>query len=214
MRQAYLCGDPYLAFAQQAGAVPQDATKETHRQEREQFKVSALAVQYGMGPKSLAVRLGVTFPRALELLRLHKATYPTYWRWSREVGRHAREEGRLQAAFGWPLHVGPKTKPRTVKNFPLQANGSEMLRLACCVLTEAGVRVGAPVHDALLVEAPANDIDQVILKCRGAMEWASRQVLKGFTLRTDAKVVRHPDRYLDPRGVAMWDTVLGLLGPV
>jgi hypothetical protein len=34
-----------------------------------------------------------------------------------------------------------------------------MLRLACCLATERGVRVAAPIHDALLVEAPIEDLD-------------------------------------------------------
>jgi hypothetical protein len=60
MLGAYLSGDPYLSFAKQAGAVPTDATKESHRFERDQFKSCALAVQYGMGEDSLAIRLGAT----------------------------------------------------------------------------------------------------------------------------------------------------------
>src|SRR6266404_5874046 len=48
MQAAYLSGDPYLAFAKQAGAVPPDATKETHGPTRELFKQCVLAVQYGM----------------------------------------------------------------------------------------------------------------------------------------------------------------------
>jgi len=54
MQSAYLSGDPYLTFAQQAGAVPPSATKKTHGAEREQFKACALAVQYGMQSESLA----------------------------------------------------------------------------------------------------------------------------------------------------------------
>jgi hypothetical protein len=76
MLEAYLSGDPYLAFAKQAGAVPPDATKESHREERERFKQCALGVQYGMGAKSLAGRLGVPVPQARELLSLHRRTYP------------------------------------------------------------------------------------------------------------------------------------------
>ena len=38
MKLAYASGDPYLAFAKQAGAVPADATKASHKKEREQFK--------------------------------------------------------------------------------------------------------------------------------------------------------------------------------
>jgi DNA polymerase I len=48
MCTAYLSGDPYLTFAKQAGAVPADATKDTHKGERELFKTCALGVQYGM----------------------------------------------------------------------------------------------------------------------------------------------------------------------
>jgi len=54
MMAAYESGDFYLSFAKQAGAVPKDATKESHFRERSQFKVCALAVQYGTGPKSIA----------------------------------------------------------------------------------------------------------------------------------------------------------------
>src|SRR5262249_62421911 len=38
MQDAYRSGDPYLAFAKQAGAVPRDASKETHGPTRELFK--------------------------------------------------------------------------------------------------------------------------------------------------------------------------------
>ena len=57
MMEAYRSGDPYLAFAVQAGAVPQGATKRSHKVEREQFKACVLAVQYGMGEISLAQRI-------------------------------------------------------------------------------------------------------------------------------------------------------------
>ena len=44
-----------------------------------------------------------------------------------------------------------------------------------------------------------------------AMAEASRAVLAGFELRTEAKVVRWPDRYMDKRGRQMWDTVSQLV---
>jgi hypothetical protein len=62
-------------------------------------------------------------------------------------------------------------------------------------------------HDALLIEAPVEEIEQAVAEC----QWASSLVLNGFRLRTDAKVVRYPDRYMDPRGQRMWNTVFGLL---
>ena len=93
----------------------------------------------------------------------------------------------------------------------MQANGAEMLRLACCKLTEDGVRVCAPVHDALLIEAADADIEQTVQQCQQAMAWASRQVLLEFALRTEVKIIWYPDRYMDKRGRAMWQEVIGLL---
>ena len=40
---------------------------------------------------------------------------------------------------------------------------------------------------------------------------AGRVVLGGFELRVDAEITRHPDRFADPRGVAMWSKVTGLV---
>ena len=45
MMAACESGDPYLAFAKQAGAVPADATKASHGPTRELFKQCVLAVQ-------------------------------------------------------------------------------------------------------------------------------------------------------------------------
>jgi hypothetical protein len=211
MMQAYSSGDPYLTFAKQARAVPADATKKSHPREREQFKVCALAVQYGMASQSLARSLGQPEAMARELLRLHRETYPTFWRWSDSAVNHAMLRGWLQTVFGWRVHVGPRANPRSLANFPMQANGAEMLRLACCLATERGVTVCAPVHDALLVEGPADKIQEVVAETQGAMMEASRVVLAGFELRSDAKVVSHPDRYSDARGKTTWETVMGLL---
>jgi DNA polymerase I len=65
MLAAYQSGDPYLAFAKQAGAVPQDATKDTHGPQRDLFKQCVLAVQYGMGPDALAARIAHCSPRPI-----------------------------------------------------------------------------------------------------------------------------------------------------
>jgi len=93
----------------------------------------------------------------------------------------------------------------------MQANGAEMLRLACCLATERGIEVCAPVHDAVLICAPLDRIEDNIAAMRAAMAEASRAVLGGFELGTDAAAVLYPDRYMDARGQVMWDRVTKLL---
>ena len=130
MMAAYRSGDPYLAFAIQAGAVPATATKKTHEAEREQFKACVLAVQYGMGEASLALRINQPVARARQLLELHRRTYRRFWKWSDSAVDEAVLGGRLWAGFGWQIHTRDELNDRSLRNFPMQANGAEMLRIA------------------------------------------------------------------------------------
>jgi hypothetical protein len=214
MQEAYLSGDPYIWLARRVGAVPPYATKKTHAGEREQFKVVSLGVLYGLSADGLARRLNVPPCRGRELLQYHQATFRRFWRWSEQVETQGMLTSRLTTVFGWPVHVGADANPRSLRNFPMQANGAEMLRLACCLATERGIHVCCPVHDALLVEGPSDGIEAVVEETQRAMREASELVLPGFPLRTDAKIVRHPDRYADDRGRRMWDVICRLLDAV
>ncbi len=69
------------------------------------------------------------------------------------------------------------------------------------------------MHDALLIEAPLEKIDEHVAELQACMREASRLVLGGvLELGSDAEVVRWPERYMDERGAVMWDTVVRLLG--
>lgn len=211
MMQAYHSGDPYLAFARQAGAVPADATKVTHGPQRDQFKACVLAVQYGMMEESLARRIQQPPAYARELLKMHRRTYGTFWEWSEGVLDYALTHRKLWTVFGWMFHVEGKVNGRSLRNFPMQANGAEMLRLACCLATEAGIKVVAPVHDAVLIEAPLDELEAKTAQMQELMKQASLIVLGGFALRSDAKLILAPERYSDERGEVMWQTVQELL---
>ena len=212
MMAAYQSGDPYLAFAKQAGAVPALATKETHGTIRELYKSTALAIQYGMGLESLSARLDRPISIARGLLRDHHDLYRDFWKWSDGTIDYAQLTGTLWTAFGWRVGVNSDTNPRMVRNFLMQGNGAEILRLALIGATERGVRVCGPIHDALLVEAPSADIDEAVALTRLAMAEASQVVLGGFELRTEAHTVHYPNRYADPRGARMWEIVTRLIG--
>ena len=94
----------------------------------------------------------------------------------------------------------------------MQANGAEMLRLACIFAINLGVKVCGPIHDAVLIEAPADELDEKIDLARRCMAQASAMVLDGFEVRTDYEKVVYPARYSDPRGEKMWMTICKILG--
>jgi hypothetical protein len=131
MQEAHRSGDFYLMFGQMAGAIPKGATETSHKRERAQFKEVSLGVLYGLSPKGLAGKLGVPLARGRELLQLHRQTFRRFWAWSDAVEMEAMLGGKLQTVFGWVLRTGPGPNPLSLRNFPVQANAAEVLRLAC-----------------------------------------------------------------------------------
>ena len=123
--------------------------------------------------------------------------------------------GYLQTVFGWTLRITRgKTNPRTLRNFPMQANGAEMLRLACCFAVERGIKVIAPVHDAILIEYPSKDKDRAIESAFQAMREASEYVLNGFPLRSDVNTVEHPNRFISPEDAGTWYKIMEIVGEI
>jgi DNA polymerase-1 len=211
MLAAYETGDCYLAFAKQANAVPKEATKKTHGPVRDLFKQCVLGVQYGMGEDSLALRIKQPIVMARNLLRLHHEIYHRFWWWSDNTVDHTVLQNRQATVFGWTHHIQPNFNPRAIRNFFMQANGAEMLRLACCLGTENGISICAPVHDAILIMSPINRLEADIARMQAYMAEASRVILAGFELRSAVKPVVYPESYADEKGQAFWDTVMRIL---
>lgn len=211
MMADYASGDPYLAFAKVNRLVPDDATKDTHADTREVCKTIVLGVLYGMEAQSMAFKAGISIGEARELLRLHKRRYAAFWRWTDTEVTTALFTGTIKTMFGWRRHVGRDVNARSLMNFPMQAHGSEMMRIAAIAATEAGIEVCCPVHDAALISAPSDRINDDVAAMREIMSKAGRAITSGLDVRTDVKIARWPARYMDPRGIDMWDTVMTLL---
>ena len=160
-----------------------------------------------MGPATLARLANLSEARASQLISWHQTVFAAFWQWSDAIETHGFLQRHLQSVFGWRITVGPDVNPRFLRNFPMQANGAEMLRLACCLVTEAGIRLCFPLHDALLIEAPLEELDAAISTTERLMAEASRVVLEDFALRTTRKVVRYPDRLGDARGQSVWAAI-------
>jgi hypothetical protein len=164
-----------------------------------------------MQADGLALRIAQPRIIARNLLLAHHQTYQTFWRWSDAALDTAMLTGSLHTVFRWHVHISEKPNPRSLRNFPMQANGAEMLRLAACLAIERGIEVCAPVHDAFLICTPFERLDADVATMRATMVEASRVVLGGFELGTDVSVTKWPDRYMDSRGHIMWHRVTELL---
>ena len=212
MLEFYRSGDPYLSFAKRVGAAPSSATKKTHEALRDRYKTGLLAIQYGISAETLAARLGVSVFDAHEMISQHRELFAVYWRWSEDWLAYALNTGVMWTPMGWTCRTGiTEFNARSIANFPVQGSGADILRIACIWANRHGLRLLAPVHDAVLIEAPIERIEADVALMEELMRRASRIVLGGHELRTDAKVIRHPERYTDRRGDAVWANVLQLL---
>jgi hypothetical protein len=214
MIAAYESGrDPYLELGRVIGMVPDVATKESHPEARKVLKSVVLGTQYGQGAVGLADRIGWPVLRARRLLDEMWATYPGLRRWLDGAVDCAMLRGRLYTCFGWEILTHPETKSTTLMIFPIQAHAAEMMRWACSLATDRGLLVNCPIHDALLVEGPLDDVQGLVMAAQRSMTDVSEIVLNGPRLGIDVKVIRWPDRFRDDEG---WDTlcrIMSMVGP-
>ena len=211
LAEHYASGDVYWRFAVTTGLGSPEATGLARKAIRDLVKILFLAIGYGMQAPSLARKSGKTLAEAKELLQLHAKTYPDFTRWREEIVDRARLNGWLSTHFGWRRR-GCENAPATeLMNWPVQSAGADLMRLVCIAATEAGIELAAPVHDGFLIVAPLDRLDSDRDRMRATMIRASTVVTGGLAIDVEVEPVRYPDRYMDARGKAMWDRVMGLL---
>ena len=209
MIAAYETGDPYSEWARRTGAMPAEGK---HPHIRAIYKRAALGVLYGMGAQTLSEYVGVSVSQARHLLRSHKRYFAQFWRWSAAVHDAGIQTRELFSVFGWRMRIRPDVNKGTMLNFPMQSGGADMLRLACIYAVQRNVPIIAPIHDALLIEAPRDSVADVTAAMVACMQDASRVVLGGPVVRVDVKdPIFYPHRYVDGRGVALWNNTMRLL---
>ena len=163
-------------------------------------------MQYGSGTSTIAHRLRTTFEEAALFVEMHKRIFHVFWKWSEGVVDWALATMRLETKFGWMYQLKAGTSPRTspmdkegfslntLKNFPCQAAGAEMLRIALDYAIKAKLEVIAVVHDCIIIHAPINkakEADDLLVEC---MNRASMDVI-GCHTRTDKIEVAYPNRF-------------------
>jgi DNA polymerase-1 len=214
---AYAGGDVYHDFALACGMTndrDRKHWKQTNPTMRNRMKTLQLGINYGMGVPSLAKGLNRHPLIASTIIETHRRTYPRFWQWRDDTVWHAMLARRIESVFGWPLRVSTSPNKRAFYNFPMQAGGAEMLRLAAWRLCEAGIVPCMLIHDGILIEA--RDREQVDLAME-IMRAAGRDVCDGLEVGVDIdQMLEHGARYADKRPVAkqMWDTIMRALQEV
>lgn len=209
MMEMYQAEDPHMAFAEFAGAVPKGARKDDYPEIRKKYKTVGLGVLYGLTPEGTARKLGISTREAEELHRAHRRLFPIFWDWSERSVVAAMNNGHIRTRVGWRSLVPPESNARTWANWPMQATGSDIMRLTVMYLDKCGATLLAPVHDGFLISARRVEVPAIQAVVDYACGAAVEHVLPGF--RMNWTVTVYEDRFEDPDGLPLWETVQRLL---
>jgi DNA polymerase I-like protein with 3'-5' exonuclease and polymerase domains len=173
-------------------------------------KSVALAWLNGAGPRLLGKLAGTEAEAGCRLAHRFDKTFAGVVRWRGAVAEAAAYRGVLETRFGWRWHATGwrpgQLHPRTTAwNFPIQAAGAEMMRIATVAALERGVAVCTPVHDAFLIEATRDGIDAAAGVMRSCMDFAARAVLGGGReIGVAVRLGACGEELLDLRDQATW----------
>jgi hypothetical protein len=195
--------DPYLELAIALGLAPEGATKESHPTARKAGKILTLAMLYGAGPGVVMAQIGLEHAYAEDLLLQTRRKFRIFYEWSDRFVHQCRCGAPLFSLHGWQwaTRYWKDNRPpvRTARNFPVQATGADIMRLAAVRLFEARIRIAAIVHDAFLVEGPISEIERITQTAVKIMEGAAETVI-GARIQVYYKITRHGETYYDEDG--------------
>lgn len=221
-RKVYRSADVYMMYAQLAGAYPPDKpilTEEQRETEkwfkeehwdrvRKNYKSGFLGMQFGMGANSLQRRVAASLPPAErdklpwdfgeKFVDEYHDTFAKEFECVSEL-KSLYKQGYCSGivlADGW--RIGPDDPNiLSIGNFPVQGTGAVILRRACTLCDEAGVRIYATLHDAISITGRIENMDSDIHKATAAFKQAADEVLgEDLMLVGNPEIVKHGDTWL------------------
>lgn len=177
--------DIHAATASEIFNIPQD---ELTPDQRRGAKAINFGLMYGMGPKRLSESVGVSFKEAKEMIDAYFTRYGEVRAYfsqavvEAELSESARTlmgRRRLLTDINKSGHV-KKQAERLAVNTPIQGTAADILKVAMISLDSAlrdqdlQARLLLTVHDELVLEAPEEEVEQVVKLTRSHMERAAK----------------------------------------
>ncbi|MDR1612919.1 MAG: hypothetical protein LBT97_09065 [Planctomycetota bacterium] len=147
----------------------------------------------------------------------YRETFPRAWYYLDECKRRARETGLLTNPYGRIRRFAPSDDPaaiaaqeREARNFPIQSTVADSLSLALCRLVRErdrrgmGTRLVLPIHDAILLWAPYEEIQAACRLLRWAVTDAPGAEVPRIGLRYEVELAFYQrwNEQLDPARLA------------
>lgn len=193
---AHLSGDPGLTAAFAAGEDIHRATAArvfdvapelVLAEQRRAAKTINFGLIYGMGAAALGRELGITATQAQRFIDAYFAQFPRVRTYMEEVRDGARRTGKVTTVLGRHRFIaGLDSANQAVRanaerqacNAPIQGSAADLIKLAMVRLAAElrrrlpGARLLLQVHDELILEAPASQVEEVAALTREVMSGA------------------------------------------
>ncbi len=178
--------DIHRATAAKVYAVePADVT----RQMRDTAKMVNFGIAYGMGEFGLASRTGMSRDEAEAFIKSYFANFPGIAEWQQRTLAFTREKGYAETVFGRRRYLPAihssnfqvrSAAEREAINMPIQGTAADIIKVAMidvdAELRERQLRgrMILQVHDELIFECPAEEVDAIrdlaVRRMRSALE--------------------------------------------
>ncbi len=159
---------------------------------RRNAKAINFGIIYGISAFGLARNLGIERGEAGAYIKAYFERYPAIKQYMDETKAFAHEAGFVETIFGRRIYLtGIKDKNQAVRGFaerqainaPIQGAAADIIKRAMIRVPDALAKkklsstMLLQVHDELLFEAPAGEVDELIAVVRDVMEGAAAPVV-------------------------------------
>jgi DNA polymerase-1 len=164
------------------------STAEVNKEQRNIAKMINYGIAYGLSGFGLGQRLGLPTEEANAIIARYFARYQGVSAWLDQVVAQTKKDGVVGTLFGRrrfipdiasrnpALRMGAE---RTAVNTPIQGTAADLVKVAMLRVDEAlkkqGLRTSMllQIHDELLLEAPASEVEAALPLVRREMEQAA-----------------------------------------
>ncbi len=196
--KAFLSGEDFhtTAAAQVFNIKPEEVTSE----QRSFAKRLNFGVVYGIGSQRFALMTGLTQTEAENIMRRYFATYRGLDAWLRDAARQVvtnrvarTASGRMSRfRFDEEDRKAVSLAQRNGKNMPIQGTSADILKRALHLLHQeirgTSAKLVNIVHDEIIVEADADEAEQIADKLNKAMCAAGEEYIKKVPVKVDVTI--------------------------
>ena len=173
--------DVHRATASEVFGVP---VEEVSAEQRRYAKTINFGLIYGMSAFGLAAQLGIEREAAKNWIERYFARYPGVARYMNDTRAQAKAQGYVETVLGrrlWLPEINSPNGPRRgaaerqAINAPLQGTAADIVKLAMVAVQSwleserLGTRLIMQVHDELVLEVPAGELERVRAELPGLM---------------------------------------------